>query len=88
MAVCLRGDGHEQAVFFVVAGRRTMSKAITSRTQMITARLPLELARRLTHTAAQRNQRVTEIVAEALEEKLNQENQRQRNEQTLDAQAA
>lgn len=64
-----------------------MSKAITSRTWMITARLPQELAERLKRTAEQRNQRVTEIVVQAVEEKLNQENQR-RNEQTLDAQAA
>jgi uncharacterized protein (DUF1778 family) len=64
-----------------------MSSAITSRTQMITARFPRNLAEQLKSAAELRNQRMTEIVIEAVEEKLNQENQR-RNEQMLDAQAA
>ena len=63
-----------------------MSSAITQNTWMITARLPRKLAVQLRQHAEKRNQRVTEIIVEAVEEKLNQENQ-PRTEHLLDAQA-
>ena len=60
-----------------------MSSALTPNTEMIATRFPLaEELRRLTGT-----KRRSQFIVEAVEEKLNQENQR-RNEQTLDAQAA
>lgn len=62
-----------------------MSSALTPNTEMIATRFPRALAeelRRLTGT-----KRRSQFIVEAVEEKLNQENQR-RNEQTLDAQAA
>jgi len=64
-----------------------MSSAITQNTWMITARLPRNLTERLRQHTRKRNQRVTKFIAEAVEEKLNREDQR-RTEQMLDAQAA
>ena len=62
-----------------------MSTGLTPNTEMIATRFPRALAEELRRLTG--NKRRSQFIVEAVEEKLNQENQR-RNEQTLDAQAA
>jgi metal-responsive CopG/Arc/MetJ family transcriptional regulator len=62
-----------------------MSTALTTNTEMIATRFPRRLAEELRRLTG--HKRRSQFIVEAVEEKLNQENQR-RNEQMLDAQAA
>ena len=62
-----------------------MSTALTTNTEMIATRFPRRLAEELRRLTGHKSR--SQFIVEAVEEKLNQENQR-RNEQMLDAQAA
>ena len=84
MHVAMRMHSALCSVFLYLL-EEVMSTVVTTNTEMIAARFPRRLAEELRRLTGHKSR--SQFIVEAVEEKLNQENQR-RNEQMLDAQAA